>query len=108
MAKPKKPVKKPTQRALAVAATHQAGVAKLLELMAEEMGEGGRAARLASKARMAGDPELRALVDRRGLREVAAGDGRAAAAAPLKRRSEPPPNTGAPRRFHQSTPANRA
>jgi hypothetical protein len=64
MAKPKKPVKKPTQRALAVAATHQAGVAKLLELMAEEMGEGGRAARLASKARMAGDPELRALVDR--------------------------------------------
>jgi predicted KAP-like P-loop ATPase len=64
MAKPKRPVKKPTQRALAVVATHQAGVAKLLELMAEEIGEGGRAARLASKARMSGDPELRALVDR--------------------------------------------
>jgi hypothetical protein len=61
---PKKAVKKPTQRALAVVATHQAGVAKLLELIAEEMGEGGRAARLASKARMSGDPELRALVDR--------------------------------------------
>jgi hypothetical protein len=64
MAKPKKPVKKSTPRALMAAATYQSGVAKLLELMAEEMGEGGRAARLASKARTAGDPELRALVDR--------------------------------------------
>jgi hypothetical protein len=64
MAMPKKPVKKPTQRALTVVATYQAGVAKLLELMAEEMGERGRATRLASKARMAGDPEMRALIDR--------------------------------------------
>lgn len=32
--------------------------------MAEEMGEGSRATRLASKARISGDPELRALVDR--------------------------------------------
>jgi hypothetical protein len=63
MATPKKPVKKPTQRALTVAATYQAGVAKLLELIAEEMGERGRATRLASKARMAGDPEMRALID---------------------------------------------
>lgn len=41
---------------------HRSGIAKLLELIAEEMGEGGRAARLASKARMSGDPELRSLV----------------------------------------------
>jgi hypothetical protein len=61
---PKKSVKKPTRRALTAAATHQAGVAKLLELMAEEMGNGGRAGRLTSKARMTGDPDLRALVDR--------------------------------------------
>lgn len=42
---------------------HRSGIAKLLELIAEEMGEGGRAARLASKARMSGDPELRGLVE---------------------------------------------
>lgn len=60
---PEKPTKKPTRRALTAASTHRTGIAKLLELIAEEMGEGGRAARLASKVRMSGDPELRALVD---------------------------------------------
>lgn len=60
---PKKPTKKPTGRALTAVSMHRSGIAKMLELIAEEMGEGGRAARLVSKARMSGDPELRGLVE---------------------------------------------
>jgi hypothetical protein len=63
MATPKKPTKNATRRALTAASTHRSGIAKLLELIAEEMGERGRATRLASKARMAGDPEMCALID---------------------------------------------
>lgn len=90
MAKPNKSVRKPTARALTTATMYQAGVAKLLELMAEEMGEGGRAARLASKARISGDPELRALVDRlQGWRDEDLAKWQREMAGPPRRCGEP-------------------